>query len=126
MSNQRGFTLLEVLTALVIFGVVSSGMAAAFVTHLSFNYESKLRSNAIAAAQQVMDELRLEDPATLPTSGYGTTQTVTVDGFAFDVTPEYCSNASYCISMQSRHIRIEVDYEGELLYGLETVYTQLR
>ena len=125
MKTEAGFSLLEVMVALVIFGIVSAGMASAFVSHLGYNYDSSLRSDAIAATQIVMENYRTVSPATLPSTGTGAVQIITIDDRDFTVTPQFCANAQFC-SAATRHIRLQVSYQGQNIYALETVYTQLK
>ena len=123
--NQRGFTILELLIALGIFSIVSSAMAPAFIGYLKFNTASEIRSEASSAAQQTLDELRVFDPATMPSSGSDPVLALTVGLRQYDVTVSYCVNATYCTAA-SRHIQVEVAYSGKTVYQVETVYTQLK
>lgn len=123
--NHRGFTLIEVMIAVAIFGLVIAGMAPAFAAHIRFNTESELRSNAIAAAQHTLDELRFEDVTSMPSSGSVGPTNVVVGDKTFQVVRTFCGTASYCTSNRIRHIRVEVSYRERVIYGIETVYTDL-
>jgi hypothetical protein len=79
----------------------------------------------VAAAQQVMEELRQFDPGSLPSSGSSTVQTVAIGSHEYEVTAHYCRTPSYC-STAGRHIVLEVNYGGKNVYTVETVYTRLR
>ncbi len=124
--DEKGFSLLEVMVSLFIFSVVLAGMSPAFVAQLQQNTASEVKTEAIMAAQQVLDSLRLQDISALPLTGAGTPTTITFGPRAFVVTPTYCAISSYCTSNATRHIGIRVTYAGVLRYETETVFTQLR
>ena len=124
-AEQQGFTLLEVLVSMLIFLVVSATMATSFVSHLKRNTYTELRTLAMGAAQQVLDETRLIDPGTMPTSG-SVNSSVNVSGKTFNVVTSYCTNSTYCISASNRHIRIQINYAGDQIFETETVFTRLR
>jgi prepilin-type N-terminal cleavage/methylation domain-containing protein len=125
-QNQRAFSLLEALIAIVIFGIASVGMAQAFITHMSFNTASERKTGALAAAQLVLDETRLVDPATLPSTGTAS-RTVSAANRTYSVVTTYCPSnlSSYCTST-TRGLRVEVNFNGQLQYKVETVFSQLR
>jgi prepilin-type N-terminal cleavage/methylation domain-containing protein len=122
--RNRGFTLVEAVFALAILGITIAALLPAFIDFLDINSLSEERSNAVAAAQQVMEELRQIDPGSLPNSGSSAVQTVTVGNHEYEVTAHYCRTSSYC-SATGRHIVLEVDYGGKTIYTVETVYTRL-
>jgi prepilin-type N-terminal cleavage/methylation domain-containing protein len=123
--NSRGFTLVEAAFALAILGIVIAALLPAMVDFLDANTLSEERSNAVAAAQQVMEELRHFDPGSLPSSGSSAVQTISIGSHEYEVTAHYCQESGYC-GTSSRHIVLEVDYGGETVYTVETVYTRLR
>lgn len=56
MRNQRGFTLLEIMIAIVILGIALIPMAGMFTTaHLSLKQGSE-STEALGLAQQIMEE----------------------------------------------------------------------
>lgn len=126
MSRQAGFTLLEVLVSMVIMGVVLASMVPAFLSHVKVNTRTEVRSGAIAAAQQILDDMRSQDPATFPSTGSDPIEVVDAGSRSYDVTVSYCTNATYCPSDETKHIRVEVEYMGEMVYAVETVFTQLQ
>lgn len=126
VRNQRGFTIIEVMVALGMFGVVSAMMATTMVQMQRTNYDNEIRSGAYNAAQLVLDDLRLQNIALLPTSGSGAVQNVVISGHTFNVTPSYCLTASDCISANIRGIRVVVAYKGVTKYTLNTVYARLQ
>lgn len=126
LNQERAFTLLEVLVSLLIFSVVSSSLSAVFINHLKQNSKGEIRSGAIAVAQQVLDDARSQDPASLPASGSSSVQTISGGSRNYQVVQHYCLNAAFCPTTNTRHIKVEVSYLGTIIYAVETVYTQLR
>jgi type II secretory pathway pseudopilin PulG len=123
--NQRGSTLLEALVAIAIVGIAIAGIAPAFFVQMDANGRNEQRTEAAAAAARVMETLRREDPASLPTSGSSDPEQLLVGNRMYDVVVHYCAVPSYC-GAGSRHVRTEVSLHGRLLYAVESVYTQLR
>jgi len=124
-SNEGGFSMMEVMVALGVFGIVAGGMTPGFASLLKYNTSSELKTQAMGAAQKTMDNYRLQDMSTLPISG-STTQTYTVDGKTFQITIRFCQNPAYCITDTIRHISTEVSYNGKLQFKAETIFSQLR
>jgi len=118
-------SLVEALLAIVILGMALASVTQAFMTQRKVNEMNELRSGAEAAAQQVMERLRREDPASMPSSGASSPETIVVDGRGYQVVTRYCLDAGYC-GAGSRHLRLEVSFAGRSLFDVETVYTQLR
>ena len=76
-------------------------------------YEKEYRAGHIPGAISV--------PANLPRDEL----TARLEPIARDtIIVVYCSNASYC-GPNTRHITIEVNYDGQNVYRTETVYTQI-
>lgn len=123
--SERAFTLLEVMVSMLIFLVVSATMANGFISHLKTNTQTEVRTGGIEAAQLQLDEHRLSDPFTMPSSG-STTATKTVGGRNFTVVTYYCQTASFCISPSTRHLLLKVSYANKQVFQTETVYTRLR
>jgi type II secretory pathway pseudopilin PulG len=123
--NQKGFTVLEALLAMFLLGVVLTGLVPGFLTFLDTNTMSEENSDAVAAAQLVLERLRLQDPGALPSSGSTGPEIVNVGGREFEVLNHYCTVADFC-GTDSRHIRVEVTYGGETLFEIESVYTRLQ
>ncbi|MCO6431663.1 MAG: type II secretion system protein [Deltaproteobacteria bacterium] len=124
--RDNGFSLLEVLFSMGMFSVAALALAQAFTVQLTFNTSNEMRSEAIMAAQQVLDEVRVEDPSSLPTSGSDAPTSVTIGKRTYVVVLSYCTNGSMCNSTTLRHLRAVVSYRGDEVYSVETVYAQLR
>ena len=67
--NHRGFPLLEALVAMGLLAIMLVGVVPVFFSLMATNTRNEERSGAVAVAQQVMEELRQQDPATMPESG---------------------------------------------------------
>ncbi|WP_243028985.1 type IV pilus modification PilV family protein [Thermus albus] len=125
--GSRGLTLIEVLVALAILGLIGP-LVGAFIAHLNTNTRSELRSQAVTLAQERLENLRLQDPQTMPRSGC-TSETKTRVSRTFTVQTCYCSQASLC-GPGARFIEVRVylgtGTSGTPLYGVATVFTQFR
>ncbi len=124
--KERGFTIIEVMVALGMFGVVSAMMATTMVQLQRTNYENEIRSGSYAAAQLVLDDLRSQNISTLPTSGNGPVQNVVIAGRTYAVTPTYCLTVSECSSVNIRGIRVSVSHKNQVKYLVNTVYARLQ
>lgn len=126
MRTERGFTMIEVMVALAMFGVASAMMATSMVQMQRANHENMIRSSAYSAAQQVLDDIRSQNISLLPTTGSGAPINVTMAGKTFVVTPSYCVTPSDCTSANVRGIRVNVSYLGQVKYVLDTIYARLQ
>lgn len=125
MKNSKGFSLMEVLISMSIFSIVAASTVPAFLNQLDHNTQMELRAQAYAAAQQVLDDYRVLEVSTIPDSGSASPVTVNVAGRNFEATTSFCDQAALC-SLTTRHLTVAVQYQGEELYEVQTVYTQLR
>lgn len=125
-KHIRGCSIVEVLVSLGIFSIGTLAVAQAFTTQLTYNNRSELRSSAVAAAQVVLDELRVTDPNSMPTSGTSAPQNITIGGKIFAVTVAYCQATSFCTSTNVRDLKLTVKHNNLSVYSVETVYAQLR
>lgn len=125
LNSNKGFSLMEVLASLLIFSIVIAGMGPAFVAQTKNNTQSEIRAEAVAAAEQAIDDLRFSDPRTLPTSG-NTQSTYSVGDRAYNVTVSYCQNQNFCNTANNRHITVGIAYRNKTIFSTQTVFTQLR
>jgi prepilin-type N-terminal cleavage/methylation domain-containing protein len=123
--EHRGFSLIELMFALAILGVVSASMTTGFMQMARRNSEQEIRTSAIAAAQIVLDGIRVGDPSLLPADGTEEEE-VTCGSRTFTIQTTYCAIQSYCTSNNIRQIRIGVIYRGKTRYQVDTVFSQLR
>lgn len=126
VKQQNAFTMIEVLAAMMLFGLIAAGIAPAFIDFTKHNTAVDLRTEALAAAQQKLDELRFDNPQSMPTSGTTGPETYVVNSRTFEINTTYCENAAFCPTNNTRHIKVEVLYNDQELVQVETVYTALR
>jgi type IV pilus assembly protein PilV len=94
--NIRGFTLVEVLVALVVLSVGLLGIAKMVMVSAHSNDSAYLRSQATALGYQALDSMRGNlGAATL--RGYDTAITV-MPAAAGNCVPAYCDNATLALS----------------------------
>lgn len=85
ISNQRGFTLLELLIALVILAIGLLGLAGLHVTAIQGNVSGFKISTASAVAQQRIEELKALDPSSaILNEGNYNDGNVTVQGVIYN------------------------------------------
>lgn len=119
---SSGFTLIEALVALAILGVVLGSLLPAIARSVQVNTQSEIRTGAVAAAQQELDNLRASSQ--WPASG--TERSVESGATTYDVTINY---SAYCQGGDcfdgAREVTVEVRHHGEFIYDVTTVYTLL-
>ncbi|MCC6931633.1 MAG: type II secretion system protein [Deltaproteobacteria bacterium] len=125
-KRELGFTVVEVLVSMVIFGIVMASLPAVFLTHARINQRMEIKAEAMAAGQQIMDGFRAADPITLPASGVGADQVTIINDHNYVVEPTFCENVNFCKSESNRHIKLRIFNEGEEVAQLETVFTRLK
>src|SRR5262245_46586726 len=69
----RGFTLLEVLAAISVFGIVAMGLAAFAAQSLRRTSDNRGTTGAVLAGQQEIESLRALAYADVANRGYATT-----------------------------------------------------
>lgn len=69
MRTQTGFTLIEILVAVVVLAIGLLGLAGLQVTSLRFNNSSYLRSQATNLAYDLVDRMRVNRSAALASPG---------------------------------------------------------
>ncbi len=126
--STRGFSLVESLVAVALLSLVAVGLLPAIMTHVTTDTRNEIRTDAVSAAEQRMEALRLLDPATLPLAGPPDSETYDAGGRSYEIRTQYCLRAEFCppASPLSRHVTVEVYLRGERIYDVESVYTQLR
>lgn len=105
--------------------VLNVSSVSGFVVGQSLVVGSDSGENIIQSINSVLNKITL-------TSALGTNQPagasvkVTSIGYPYDVTIQYCPNASFPCGTSSRNVRVQVNYNGNTVYTVETVYTQLK
>jgi type II secretory pathway pseudopilin PulG len=152
----KGFTLVEAIVGLVMFGAALGGLLPLIMVSRTLALQSDSRVGAIAVAQQVMDSLRQIDVTCIPSTGTNvtklpdracpTTPTSTGDSIAslpykgktYSATVTYCANSSTYCDTTTRLIRVRVFQDGNTadvparpatatpIYQLETIYARLQ
>lgn len=125
-SIESGFSLLEILVSVSIFSIAAIGMLPTFNSFMGRNSHSHVQASALQAAEQVLDSMRILDPATLPASGNNGGTNITIGNRSFVVTTYFCEQSSLCNSTLTRHLRVQVSYQNEVIFNVQTVFTSLR
>ena len=125
-QDSKGFTLLEVMLALMVFSVVMAGMAPAFAAQMKRNTLSQIRTEASSAAEMYIDSQRLLDPGAIPKTGNSGSINYTIGTRTYQVVASYCLTAAYCTGPYNRHLTVNVSYRNQNVFSTETVFTQLR
>jgi type IV pilus assembly protein PilV len=76
--SERGYTLVEVMIALVVFSVGLLGIAGLQITSLKANHGSATRTQAVYLAYDIIDRMRANPTAAIDTKAYN---------IAIDATP---------------------------------------
>ena len=119
-DSQAGFTLVEALCALSLLGIAMAAVLPSFLQYADSNDLSEERSYALTAAQQAMETLRSQQPASLPTGGSPTIDFVTVGDREFEIVTTFCSDNTFCAA-DRRHVRVEVNFGGTPLYSVTSI-----
>ncbi|NMC64061.1 MAG: hypothetical protein GYA55_12935 [SAR324 cluster bacterium] len=124
--TQKAFTLIELLVSLLLFEVVAAVSVAEVASYLKSSRENQLRTEAAAAAQIVLEELRASDPASLPKSGSSEVQNITVGEHIFQVVLSYCVKPEFCTGGSIRQIHVSVSLKSRIWYEVDSAFVQLR
>lgn len=121
VRDSKGFTLVELLAAMSILGVLLMGVMMTSLNNLRSNRNMQLRYEAVQAAQTVIDDLRFNDISTLGTAIH---RTVPIGARSYTVDVKFCEISAFCLSDEIRHISVEVEYDSKQIYKTDTVFTQ--
>ncbi len=124
MDRQAGLSLLEALAAVGILAVVTVAVLPAFTGQLRSTERNIERTAAINAVQQRLEALRMEDPASMPTTGASAPQLISVGDRQFEVVTRYCDRPALC-NANSRHVTVVATHEQRQVYDVETIYTRV-
>lgn len=123
---MKGFSLIELLVSLLLFEVIAAASVAEVAHYIKTSRENQIRTEAAAAAQIVLDEIRAGDPAGLPRNGNGAAQNVALGSHVFQVTPTYCAKAEFCTGNSIRQVHVSVSLNSRVWYEVDTAFAQLR
>jgi prepilin-type N-terminal cleavage/methylation domain-containing protein len=120
--RARGFSIVEVLAAMALFGVVAAAITALATTSVRFTIANRHATAASTLAQEELEDLRglaYED-----IDGRGRLATVNGQQFSIDTTVSVDDPAA-----GMKHIVVAVSWtgpEGSRSHELETIFTSLR
>jgi prepilin-type N-terminal cleavage/methylation domain-containing protein len=130
--KNRGFTLIEVIFSLGLIAIIALSTFSSYQFFIRSNTENEIRTGAMQAAQQVLDSIRAESINSLPGSSTATAQetpprTITIAGRArpYSVAVTYCGIRALCTAPTTRHIKVEVSFDGRKRYETESVFSDL-
>jgi Tfp pilus assembly protein PilV len=119
--SQRGISLLEILVAITLFALTSSGLAAFLVQSLRRTAGNRASTGAVIAAQHEVEDLRSLDYPAIASRSYATTITGTSYGVGTVV-----QNDTPASGM--KQVTVTVSYTeplGPESYVLRTILTQI-
>ena len=135
-KKNEGFSLIESVVALLIFVITFSLAAPLFVAQQKSNITNSARTGAVSLSQQVLDNLRLETTLTL---GETNENSVTSQGKQYNYNQFICTakpsintdssvscNTTVDASNPMRYILLQVEYNEETIYTVETIYTEIQ
>ena len=126
--GKSGFTLLEIMVALVILTSAASGLFASFVAAQRYVSRSRNRLRAVNAGRMVLEDLRVyvnqsnwDDEATnllaCPGGTYPCDKTYTLPPAEFPATPPWNWSAIYTVSqidvagIQMRQVTVNIQWD---------------
>ena len=119
--SQRGYSLLEVLVAITLFAITSSGLAAFLVQSLRRTAGNRASTGAVIAAQHEVEDLRSLDYPAIVSRSYATTITGKSYGVGTVVQNDMLASGM-------KEITVTVSYTeplGPESYVLRTILTQI-
>jgi len=126
--HDQGMTLVELLVAILIIGIVLSFATSGLLSNAVLNNQSELKSAAAVAVRRVLDNTRAIDPSTLPGVGAPSdVESVTVNNRTFTVYTDYCVAPLYCTT-NARSIRVRARFGANAttdLVSTDTVFTSV-
>ena len=98
LRSERGYTLIEMLTVLVIMGVVTGSLTAVFVQASNAEADMNNRFQAQLTARLALDKMRREVHCASVATPTGVSSSVTL------TLPSYCKTGSGSITWSTRNI----------------------
>jgi len=119
--SQRGVSLLEILVAITLFALTSSGLAAFLVQSLRRTAGNRASTGAVIAAQHEVEDLRSLDYPAIVSRSYATT--ITGKSYGVGTVVQNDTPAS-----GMKQVTVTVSYTeplGAESYVLRTILTQI-
>ena len=119
--SQRGVSLLEILVAITLFALTSSGLAAFLVQSLRRTAGNRASTGAVIAAQHEVEDLRSLDYPAIVSRSYATT----ITGKSYGVGTVVQNDAP---ASGMKQVTVTVSYTeplGPESYVLRTILTQI-
>jgi len=119
--SQRGISLLEILVAITLFALTSSGLAAFLVQSLRRTAGNRASTGAVIAAQHEVEDLRSLDYPAIVSRSYSTT--ITGKSYGVGTVVQNDTPAS-----GMKQVTVTVSYTeplGPESYVLRTILTQI-
>jgi len=120
--SQRGISLLEILVAITLFALTSSGLAAFLVQSLRRTAGNRASTGAVIAAQHEVEDLRSLDYADIVSRSYSTN----ISGKPYGVGTVIQNNTP---ASGMKQVTVTVNYTeplGPESYVLRTILTQIK
>lgn len=137
-GKDQGLSLVEALVGMTIFLIALAFMIPLLANNQINTINREIDTGAISVSQRILDELRQTDVLDLPSSGTLTTlpsgtdiSSITELGKTYSAKIIYCEVVSPATtntncSTNARQIKLQVNYNGQTIYTVETVYTRLQ
>jgi prepilin-type N-terminal cleavage/methylation domain-containing protein len=121
-NKNSGFSLIEVMVALTVLGVVFSLLIPMFISFSSINRRSEQRTVANNVARQTLELLRNSPILTMQSSG-SVIKNQTSDGHSLVITTSFCPTGTTQCNTTSKAIKVEVKENDQVLTTINTVFS---
>jgi type IV pilus assembly protein PilV len=93
--KQTGFSLIEVLVAMLVLAIGLLGLAALQTQGVRFNHDAYVRTSATSLAYDIVDKMRINraDPSSYTTANFPTRNTLPTGGYTVEKPPYDCTGA---------------------------------
>ena len=141
LNQERGASIVEMMASMAMVSTAMAGVGTLMMSYQLQNIRNEIKSGAVIAGEQVLEQLRQCSVNTLPNSGTTTipaNNAPTTSPCGSTITPltfmgnkfyraqiTYCQNRSYCDS-STRQVQVQVFYENASIFQVETVYTAVQ
>lgn len=97
---QRGFSLIEVLVAMLILAIGLLGLAALQTQGVRFNHDAYVRTHATVLAYDIVDKMRLNQPnrASYTTANFPLRIEAPADGYSTENPPYNCTGTNALVA----------------------------